>query len=206
MAEPQTPALKSLSAGLRGLLRSRKARLGVGEIVERFEAQGGLGAVLFVLTLPVLIPLPPGASMILALPLLVVAPQIVMRRRRLWLPRWLARRTLERKVFDKSVRRVLPLLERLEAVGRPRLAILTGPAGVRLIGVACTILALVLVLPIPFANLFPALALGLFALGLTRRDGLMVLGGYALLALATVVINLGARGVMALLHRAVGLA
>lgn len=156
---------------------------------------------LFVLTLPILLPLPPGASMVLALPLLVVAPQIMAGRKHLWLPAWLAARTLERQALAKLAQRVRPWLKRLEALGRPRLAFLTGAAGARAIGLAATLIALVLVLPIPFANLLPALALGLLAFGLTRRDGLMVLAGYALLAAALGVILLGAHGVLMIVRR-----
>ena len=194
----------SLSGNLRSLARSRKRRLSLGDLVAPFEGRGGLGQVLFVLALPVLAPLPPGASMVLALPLLIVAPQIVAGRDRLWLPGWLARRTFDRAAFTKLVGRVLPLLERIEALGRPRISVLTGTLGARAVGVAATLMALVLVLPIPFANLLPALALGLFALGLTRREGLLVLGGYALLGLAVAVIDLGAQGVLMIVHRLAG--
>ena len=107
MAKPSSASATDLSASLRLLLRSRKARLSLGEIVTRFEGHGGLGEVLFVLTLPVLLPLPPGASMVLALPLLVVAPQVVVGRKALWLPHWLADRTLERKGFAKLIHRIL---------------------------------------------------------------------------------------------------
>ena len=204
MSRSRPLAGPSLSGNLRKLARSRKLRLSLGDLVAPFEGQGGLGQVLFVLALPVLVPLPPGASMVLALPLLIVAPQIVAGRNQLWLPGWLSRRTFDRAAFTKLVARVLPLLERIEALGRPRISGLTGPLGARAVGVAATLMALVLVLPIPFANLLPALALGLFALGLTRRDGLLVLGGYGLLGLAVAVIDLGAQGVLMIVHRLVG--
>jgi hypothetical protein len=68
------------------------------------------------------------------------------------------------------------------------------------VGVVATVIALVLILPIPFANLLPALALGLCALGLTRRDGLMVLGGYSLFGVAVSVIVMGAHGLRLLFH------
>ena len=186
------------------MARSRKWRLSLGDLVAPFEGRGGLGLVLFVLALPVLVPLPPGASMVLALPLLTVAPQIVAGRDRLWLPGWLARRTFDRAAFTKLVGRVLPLLERIEALGCPRISSLTGTLGAWAVGVAATLMALVLVLPIPFANLLPALALGLFALGLTRRDGLLVLGGYTLLGLAVAVIDPSAQGVLMVVHRLAG--
>jgi hypothetical protein len=172
----------------------RKAELSLGEMLDRIESDDGPGPVLLVLTLPILLPLPPGVSMVLALPLLLVAPQIVIGRREVWLPRWLSHRTVKREPLIKLIKRVLPPLERVEKVVRPRLRFLTGRIGASVVGVACTILALVLVLPIPFANLVPALALGAFSIGLTRKDGLFVLAGYGLIAVAAGVIVLGAHG------------
>lgn len=131
MSHSRPPAGPSLSGTLRNLARSRKVRLSLGDLVAPFEGQGGLGQVLFVLALPVLLPLPPGASMALALPLLIVAPKIVAGRDQLWLPGWLARRKFDRAAFTKLVGRVLTLLERIEALGRPRISILTGPMGER---------------------------------------------------------------------------
>jgi hypothetical protein len=187
---------QSLAGALQRVLRGRKARVTLGEIVARAEGDGGLGPVLFVLTLPVLLPLPPGVSMVLAVPLLIVALQIVAGRPRLWLPDALARRSVERSALVKLMSRVLPLLGRLETAVRPRWRVLTGRIGVRAVGAACTLFAVILILPIPFANLVPAMAMGIFALGLTRKDGLLVLIGYSLLALTAVGIVLGLHGIM----------
>ncbi len=194
MPNAPSPAGHSLAARLRPLLRSRKAELSLGELAAKMDGGGGLGPVLFILTLPVLAPLPPGVSMIVALPLLVVAPQIIVGRRSLWLPNMLARRTIKRPALVKVLQRVLPILDRVETVVRPRLGVLTGRVGACVIGVTCTAIAVVLVLPIPFANLVPALALGVFSLGLTRKDGLLVLAGYGLVAAAGAVIAIGVLG------------
>ncbi len=142
-----------------------------------------------------LLPLPPGVSMVMALPILIVAPQIMVDRRKLWLPDWLGRRTLDRAKLAKLLHRMLPTLERLEAVVRPRLTLLTGRAGQMLAGLACTVMGVILVLPIPFANLLPSWSIVSFALGLTRRDGLLVLAGYALMIAALGLIALVAFGV-----------
>ncbi|HEX4196593.1 MAG TPA: exopolysaccharide biosynthesis protein [Caulobacteraceae bacterium] len=200
---PKTPKLdrRSLVAAMRPLLRSRKESLSVGELMARLEDADGPGPVLFALTLPVLTPMPPGVSMVLALPLLLVAPQIALGRQRLWMPDWLEQRTISRKDLVKLLKRVLPPLVRFESIVKPRLGFLTGPVGSRLVGIACTLIALVLVLPIPFANLVPSIALGAFALGLTRRDGLMVLAGYGLILAAIAVIALGVHGVTLGLHQ-----
>ena len=193
---PSTPKRgRTLSATLKGLLRGRRNdRLQLGALLGKIENDDGPGPVLLMLTLPVLLPMPPGVSMLLALPLLVVAPQIVVGRRALWMPRALAERTIERAKLAKLVKRILPPLTRLERLVRPRLQVLTGRFGACLVGVAATVIAVVLVLPLPAANLVPSLALVLFALGLSRRDGLMVVAGYGVMALAVAVIWLAVAG------------
>jgi hypothetical protein len=60
-----------------------------------------------------------------------------------------------------------------------------------MVGVACTLIAVVLVPPVPFANLAPALAMGALSIGLTRKDGVFVLAGYGLILVALGVIALG---------------
>src|SRR5580698_3966390 len=129
MATKPKPAGESLAAALRPLLRSRKARLTIGEMMARIEVGDGLGPVLFVLTLPVLLPLPPGVSMVAALPLLIVAPQIMIGRRFVWLPKALSDKTLDRRELAKLLRRVLPMVKRAEKVVKPRLRFLTGRLG-----------------------------------------------------------------------------
>ena len=195
MPPKSEPASPSLVDSIRPLLRIRKAKVSVGELLDRMQGADGPGPLLFALTLPVLLPLPPGFSMVLSLPLLMVAPQIMIGRRRVWLPKALSRRSIKRQDLVKVLRRVLPLLERFEKMARPRLRFLTGPVGSPMVGLACTALAIVLVLPIPFANLVPSLALSLFSMGLTRRDGVLVLGGYGLMGLAALIIALGVHGV-----------
>lgn len=192
MARSKSPAGHSLADSLQPLLHARKAELSVGEIMARIETGDGPGPVLFALTLPILAPLPPGVSMLLALPLLMIAPQIATGRRALWMPAFLARRTINRGKLAKLLHRVLPRLRQAETLVHPRLSFLTGKVGARLVGVAATLIAIVLVLPIPFANFVPAMALALFALGLSRRDGLLVLAGYGLMVFAVVVIVFGA--------------
>jgi hypothetical protein len=194
MSSRPSAAAHSVAGSLKPFLRLRKDELTLGEMLDRVESDDGPGPLLFVLTLPVLLPLPPGFSMVLALPLLLVAPQIIVGRRRVWLPQFLLRRSIKREALVKLIRRVLPSVERVESFVRPRLRFLTGRAGAAIVGVACTIIALVLVLPIPFANLAPAVAMGAFAIGLTRKDGLFILAGYALMAIAAAVVDLGVHG------------
>jgi hypothetical protein len=73
---------------------------------------------------------------------------------------------------------------------KPRHGWFCTPRADRLIGAACFMLALLLFLPIPFASILPALALSLFALGLVKRDGILVAGGWLIVILALVTTQL----------------
>jgi hypothetical protein len=75
--------------------------------------------------------------------------------------------------------RSLPYLEGAERLLRPRLTVLLSWTGERLIGLAILILALVLFLPIPFANWLPACAIAIIGLAIVEKDGLAVLVGLA---------------------------
>ncbi len=191
----------SLVRNLQSLLETRKERVSLDEIVERVERNQGLAPVVSVLTLPVLLPFPPGVSMILALPLLLAAPQMMIGRKDLWLPKALACRSIDGDKLHKGVARVLPWVRRMEVVIKPRLSFLAGRIGAVLAGAMCTLMAVVLVLPLPFANLLPAITVLLFSLSLTRRDGLMMIAGVIFLAAAVTGIVWGLHGARLGLHR-----
>jgi hypothetical protein len=174
----------SIAANLKTLQRLRRERVSVKDIVETVEVSGGLAPVLFILTLPVLLPLPPGFSMVLALPLLAAAPQMMLGRKQLWMPDKLGDRSMSREKLHKAIERMLPWVEKAERLVRPRLMFLTGRTGAVVCGAVCTLLAVLLVLPIPFANLLPALTVCLFSLALARRDGLALLLGFVMLGAA----------------------
>ena len=190
---PEKPA-PSVAENLQPLLETRKDKVSVDEIVARVERGQGLAPVVTLLTLPVLMPMPPGVSMVLALPLLFAAPQMMIGRKDLWLPRPLACQAIDRDRLQKGVKKVMPWVERVERVVKPRLSFLTGHIGAVVAGAVCTLMAVVLVLPLPFANLFPALTVLAVSLGLTRRDGLAVIVGCAVLAIAVTAIVWGLHG------------
>jgi hypothetical protein len=194
----------SVADNLQPLLETRKDKVSVDEIVARVERREGLAPVVTLLTLPVLIPLPPGVSMVLALPLLFAAPQMMIGRKDLWLPRPLACQAIDREKLQTGLRKVMPWVERLERVIKPRLGFLTGQIGAVIAGAACTVMAAVLVLPLPFANLFPALTVLLLSLGLGRRDGLAVIAGCAAMAAGVTAIVWGLHGARLGVHHLLG--
>jgi hypothetical protein len=182
---------QSLSAILREVAERPEPTISIAQLMERFGGRA-LGALLLVFGLACTLPLPPGGTTIFGAPLVLLAPQLVIGARRPWLPARLRARTVATEDLKRGLPKVLRWLERVEAVSRPRLSFLFGPLGERFIGLICTILALVLILPIPLGNMLPAAAVSVLSLALVQRDGALALFGYALAAASTAVLVLAA--------------
>lgn len=185
---------KPLSEILRELCA--EDRITVGEIIDRFGRRA-FGALLFIFSTPNLLPLPPGSSTILGAPLILLSPQVAIGVHAPWLPRFVDDREISGADLNRFFGRLLPAVERFEKVSRPRLSFLFGSVGDRLLGLVCSLLAFVLILPIPFGNLLPALTIGVLAFSLVQRDGVFALLGYALAAVSAGVLFLAADVVIA---------
>jgi hypothetical protein len=168
-----------LSVLLRTLPDLGAKAVSVGEIIAHFGPRA-FGALLFVFALPNLLPLPPGSTTILGLPLLLFAPQLALGSQQPWLPRRLQSRAFDAASMRKVGARASVWVERAEGLTTQRAAFMFGPVGTALIGIVCTLLAAVLILPIPLGNVLPAVTIAVFGLSLVQRDGLLALIGYAL--------------------------
>lgn len=192
--------IEKLSDVIEGFGEDARPVLTVGQMLEQFDSRA-FGAMLLVFGLLNCLPLPPGSSTILSLPILLLAPQIAWGSDIPWLPRKLVDHPLKRDDLRGLFRRLTPIVRRMELVTRPRLKILFGPIGERLIGVVCTLLALVLVLPIPLGNLAPGATVAVLALALLQRDGLLALLGYLMAAVSVGLLVLSAGVVGAAVDR-----
>jgi hypothetical protein len=168
---------KSLAEVIEGFGEDERPTLTVGEMLDAFDSRA-FGAMLLVFGLLNTLPLPPGSSTILSLPILLLAPQIAMGADHPWLPRRLTEKPLKRDDMRGLFRRLAPIVRSMELITRPRLRPMFAPMGERAIGVVCTLLALVLVLPIPLGNLAPGATVAILALALLQRDGILALAGY----------------------------
>lgn len=191
---------ETLTDVIEGFGEDESPVLTVGQMLEQFDSRA-FGAMLLVFGLLNCLPLPPGSSTILSLPILLLAPQIAWGSDVPWLPRKLLNHPLKRDDLRGLFRRLTPIVRRMELVTRPRLKILFGPVGERLIGVVCTLLALVLVLPIPLGNLAPGATVAVLALALLQRDGLLALLGYLMAAVSVGLLALSAGVVAAAVQR-----
>ena len=191
---------KSISDLLGELMSDGHVDVTIDQVVDYFGHRA-FGALLFIFAVPNLLPLPPGSTTILGLPLVLIAPQLMIGIPNLWLPKVVGQRKMKRSDLKRLFGRILPRLERAERLLAPRHDWVFGPAGDRVIGLVCTVLALVLILPIPLGNILPSLTIATLALGLTQRDGLVALIGYGFAAASVAVLALSAGAVIAGVHK-----
>ena len=152
-------------------------KLYLGELVNAF-GERGFGALLLFLGLINALPLPPGSTTVLGAPLLLVSLQVLVRSDQIWLPRWALKGSIDRAGYRKASARIIRPLRQIERLSRPRLLAMTGPTSEMAIGLICSILAFILVLPIPFGNMAPAITIAIFGYGMTQRDGIVILLGW----------------------------
>ena len=153
----------------------RAERVSIGELFDRLGPEG-LGLALLLLTLPTLIPIPGPVGMTFGMIIAFVSLQVMVGARSLWLPPVLRRRTLPGAALRGMIAQALPWLacaERWLEEG-PLSALADRRARVAL-AFPLLFLAVAIMLPIPFGNVAPALALIAFSLGIMARDGAAIL-------------------------------
>lgn len=145
----------------------------------------GYSLLLILLALPFATPIPlPGLSTPFGFAIALIALRLTLGQRP-WLPKRLQRRVLPSGFFTKLLAFSAKLIRIFEKVMRPRLAFVTETATVRQVHAFFMFLAalsLLLPLPIPFTNSFPAWVILLMAGGLLERDGLCVMAAYLVFA------------------------
>jgi len=137
------------------------------------------------LTIPFLIPVSiPGVSTVFGAGIILIAVGITANRLP-WLPRRLMERELDAEKLSGILRRGVAVVARVEAYIRPRMQGITGSGvAARVNGMAIIFAGGLLMAPlglIPFSNTLPAFAILLLAIGMSQRDGVVVLAGYAMI-------------------------
>ncbi|WP_448203248.1 exopolysaccharide biosynthesis protein [Azospirillum sp. sgz302134] len=144
------------------------------------------GFLLLALAIPAIVPTPGiPAGILFGTVLALVAAQMIAGRDRLRVPGWIARRRVSRGTLHRLVEKAAPMIERAERRLRARHPSVLRAGVLRSIGAVILFLGVLIALPIPFGNTLPGLAVIVIALGLIARDGLAVIAGIGLGAVAT---------------------
>ncbi|TAG29064.1 MAG: exopolysaccharide biosynthesis protein [Verrucomicrobia bacterium] len=175
------PAPKKLSEELVAL-RDRFAQgpLTLGEVIEVLQRRAWT-LVLILLALPFVTPIPlPFLSTPFGLAIGLISLRLALGEKP-WLPARLLTRPLPTGFFDSLLRFSTRILRFLEKFLRPRLDWFADtPSLVRVHALAMVVAAAVLLLPlpVPFTNAFPAWLIILISGGLLERDGIAIAAGY----------------------------
>lgn len=115
----------------------------------------------------------PGVSPVVGILLAIPAVQMILGRSEPALPRRLAERRLSSAKLARLLRRVIPMMKRLERLVRPRWNRSFGLAK-RFVGFVILLLGATLLAPILFSHVIPALVIMLLAFALLEEDGLLL--------------------------------
>jgi hypothetical protein len=146
----------------------------VGALIDQLDSRAH-GMLLLVLALPMCIPNVPGISTIFGVLMMLPAIQLVLGSRRLWVPQRVRKWEVESAPLRRTLRTAIPPLKRVEYLIKPRWSRLTRFPVTILVGLQTLLMALILILPIPFANWPPGMTVAITSLALLQRDGLLML-------------------------------
>ena len=145
----------------------------------RLHGKAGPGALLVVLAIPCLLPLP-GTGSLMSLGLVALAWMIWRHFPRLVMPRRVGRFQLSAPMARRALHSLAWLYEQSARLMRARLRWWVQPGHRVWLAPLVAAMAAIIFMPIPFGNIVPASVLLLIGLGLVFEDGLALLAGAAL--------------------------
>lgn len=173
---PEMPLLRTSELLLR-MAHDRDAdTISFGDIVAVL-GERAFGPALLIFALPIAIPSVPGTSLLLGLPLMLITLQMLVGRETLWLPPFLARKSIPHVLFQKIAVKAAAFMRPVEYLLKPRCHFIMTSVWKKLIETLMFTLAFIIFLPIPGFNMIPATVLAIIAIGFVERDGLVVLIG-----------------------------
>lgn len=162
-------------------------RISIGDLLEALKRRA-LGALMFIFAIITALPMPPGVSAIVGAPLVFLTAQLMLGINA-WLPRIITDRSLSRVDFHRVMKAASPWLARAEGIMKPRFEFLAKRPAVYFAGFVAFVMALLVLLPIPGANMAPSIAICIIALGLLERDGIWIVLGALVGIVSTIVVG-----------------
>ncbi|MEQ8558179.1 MAG: exopolysaccharide biosynthesis protein [Henriciella sp.] len=153
-----------------------------GDVLELFGDRSFGPIVAFLGLLVVLPPLGavPILPVIVGFVIILFSTQILFGAKHIWVPGFIAKRSISKKQLKEADKRAKPWLKRIDRLISERMRFLTGRWSIYLAAILVTFLALTMI-PlevVPFAVAAPGVAIVLFGLAFMARDGVLMLLGY----------------------------
>jgi hypothetical protein len=132
----------------------------------------------------------PGMWIVTGTIIVVVAIQLLFGRNKPWIPKRALEFSFSRDTLLSAMERGRPYARRIDDFLKPSLTQVTDFPATRIIAIVAIALALSMfpLALVPFAVAIPSSAIVLFALGLTARDGRLIIAGFILAGLALALI------------------
>ena len=172
-------SVRSLSEVLTEFIESIETeKVSLADIVEAFHERGfGIIWLIFAAPMALPIPVPPGINVLLATPLLLISAQMMLKRHTLWMPEKIKQRQFSASKLKATLKAVIPWLQKIEVLVKPRLEFMTQSTISSLAGFLGIFMALAVCVPVPLSNTVPSFGIAMMAIGILNRDGLAVLLG-----------------------------
>jgi hypothetical protein len=158
------------------LLSDPEETIQIKKIVEKFQGNSFLLTLIF-FALPGMIPLPPGMTIIIAIPLILLSLQMLLGYEKVILPKRLNEIKLKNSTLIKIANKAIPILQKIESFLKPRFSIVTNILSKKTISIIIFLLAICVMNPLPFTHSVPSLAIVIISLGLIKEDGLVMICG-----------------------------
>lgn len=187
MLETDESARQSASDGLVALLTELEENLDgdavtVGQLLNATDNRS-YGPLMVLIGAIAISPLGavPGMSLVTGSLMLLLAGQMLVGQQHLWLPGRLLSIEVARERVSKAAAKCRPWVTRLQRALQPRLKFLCEEPAIRVIAGLAIVLALSFfpLALVPMGVFVPGLAIVLLGLGVTARDGIFVIAGYA---------------------------
>lgn len=154
---------------------STSDRISIYEIKIALHERGfGLLMIIFA---AIMIVMPPGLTIVPGLPISFFAIQMMLGKTAPWLPTWLEKKTISRKILTLMIKKGNPYLKKVEKVLRPRISFASSPLGERIVGLFAFVFSISIAIPLPLTNFLPAIGVILMSMGILGKDGVLILIG-----------------------------
>nr|WP_290701939.1 exopolysaccharide biosynthesis protein [Halomonas sp. UBA3074] len=161
-----------------GKLTHQNDHVSLGMVVEAIGSRS-FGPLLMLIGITLFSPLSgiPGMSFFMAIFVLLVAVQMLIGRKKFWLPAFILNRSVEHAKLQKALDWLSKPARGIDRVLKPRLTFLVHRSGSYGIAMLCVIVGLCMPLMelVPFSSSAAGLALLILGLSLVAHDGLLAL-------------------------------
>ena len=120
------------------------------------------------------LPIPPGCSIILAIPAIFITSQMVCGKKQICIPKFIANFKINKNIVRKIDSVSKAYLTKMESITKRRFIFFVSPKLDKIYNLLLFVLAISSAIPIPFLCMVPATAGVLLSIGLMVKDGLLV--------------------------------